>query len=241
MGLLTDKNKNIEGFLDLCQSCVIGSQFLEEQTGQESHPSYVPRVFKIDLDEDTDFALNWLADEVRDRGQDFLGWPRILENTSTLSRLLDGVYHEMGRYVHDYFNYNALIWIKREAVPSAQRIADILLDEVCRRIAKAYNDHQMHDSYICSKDDGPTCMMNTGGYVTDEYFKEILGISHDYGVIENTFAGGWPADAKKGIAQVNFNINLRPDARLGALNPINLVSLIIKYPVELYGNLDEQQ
>lgn len=240
MGLLTDKNKNIEGFLDMCWACVVGSQFLREQTGQEPVPSYNPQVFMLDLDEDTSFVMNWLMCEIKDRGQEFLGWPHILESTDTLKRLLGSLFKEMGQYVHDYFNYNAMRWVKKgAAVPSARMIADILLDEICGHIAQAYNYLHMQPSCSHTREDFPGSLMDDCRLVSCDHFKNILTMDPDYSVIESTFMNGWPQSKDKGNAEIHFNLSLRPSYRLGTLNPINLVTLIIKYPIEFYGNLDK--
>lgn len=224
----------------MCQSYVIGSQFLEEQTSQVPLPYYNPRVFKLDLDDDTSFVMNWLADEFKNKKNCFLGWPYILESTDELRRLLGNLFREMGQYIYDYFNYNAMRWIKKDAaIPSATLISNILLDEMCRRIAQAYNYMHMRAPHICSREDCSTPLMDTGGLVSDDYFKSILIVSPDYNIIENTFVGGWPTDTKKGTAQINFNIKLRPDTRLGTLGPIHLVVMTLKYPVEYHGNPNE--
>ena len=224
----------------MCRSEVVASQFLKEQTGQVPCPSFNPQVFKLDLDEDTSFAMGWLDDEIRQKGQYFLGWPYILESTDELRGLLDGLFKEMRQYVYDYFNYDAARYI-RTISSSAGRIADILLDEICRHIAQSYNYYQMRPSYICSREDRPAPAMDMSGCISSDYFKNILDVTHDYGVIENTFMGGWPESRGKRDVYIHFSINLRPDARLGTLNPINLITMIIKYPVEYYGNLDQQQ
>ena len=241
MGLLTDRNKNIEGFLDMCQSCVIGSQFLEEQTSQVPLPYYNPQVFKLDLDDDTSFAMNWLADELKRWGNCFLGWPHILDSTDELRKLLGDLFREMCEYVHSYFNYNAMKWIRTDiALPSAGRIAAILLDELCGRIARAYNDSLLKEPLdVCSREDCPAPMMNRNEYVSGDYFKEILEVHSDYGIEEDLSSYRSWFHHEGGEVLIRFDIRLRPDARLGTLDPIHLVVMTLKYPVEYHGNPNE--
>lgn len=239
MGLLTDRKKDMEGFLQMCQSEVIGSHFLKEQTGQVPCPSFNPQVFRLDLDEDTSFAMGWLANEIRQKGQHFLGWPYILESTDELRGLLDGLFKEMRQYVHDYFNYDAARYIKPIS-SLAGRIADILLDEICRHIAQSYNYLHMRPPHKCSREDQPAPAMDTSGCISGDYFRNILDVAHDCGVIESPFIGGWPESREEGNVYIHFSITLRPDARLGTMNHINLITMTIKYPVSFYGNLDQQ-